>query len=162
MVSVEALPSCFNYFTKDNKKIYITPLFDSENRQCECLCPASNDTTSSWQEFGNNASWVAANTVFGFIALLFACALVRQAILRMCSEEEIETFREDFCARDVRGKICAVLEILETKERDVRAAKQRMKCAEKQVRMMKLSTNQVRVLHFFIFQEGLVSPESLE
>ncbi|KAI5754350.1 hypothetical protein M8J77_007930 [Diaphorina citri] len=151
MASVQALPSCFDYFTKENKKVYVTPLFtsppptpDPTPQECNCVCPLYvHNTTGPWTQLGATTSSYFTNSMLGVLGMLFVCVLARQTIARTCEERGLDEWREAFCEQDVKGKIRTVLEILDAKEHEVRAAKDRIKCAEKHVRMMKLSTNQV-------------------
>ncbi|KAL1457600.1 hypothetical protein WDU94_007813 [Cyamophila willieti] len=144
MAFVEALPSlpsCFDYFSKENKKIYITPLYNSQNQECQCRCPLENIGT--WGDISSNATAMLFNTVLAVLGMLFICAFTRQALIKTVTRKSDEQWREDICCRPLKGKIRKMLELLETKDCQFRGAAVKLKSAEKTVRKMKLSANQV-------------------
>lgn len=157
MTSVYALPDCFNA-TKEHKKVYITTPIDRQFQECKCECPVYN-STGPWQELGNTASSYAVNSILTVLGIVFLCALTRRSIARSRVDGDLEEWQQNFCAQNVKGKIRIVLEILDSKEKDVRAAKERLKCAEKQIRSMKLSSNQV---HSAILCQMVKLREALE
>ncbi|KAL1461712.1 hypothetical protein WDU94_013584 [Cyamophila willieti] len=141
---MDAIPSCFDSFSTEGQKVYITPLYNAQNRQCQCVCPPYN--TSSWIQSGNNTGFSLGNTVLVVLGILFLVALARQSLRRMLSEQSIEKKRREFCCRDVKDRIRTVLCILENKELEVRDVKEQLKFTEKQLRCMKLMNNQAHAV----------------
>lgn len=122
--------------------MYVSTPIDKPLQNCNCECPMYNNT-GPWQESSHTASSYAINSILTVLGILFVCVCTRRSIGKSHCQGYGEEWQQNFCSQDVKGKIQLVLEVLDAKEKDVRATKERLKCAEKQIRAMKLSSNQV-------------------